>query len=62
MSKCYFCGDECFRETVLAMNNKALNQSELFRVSMCADCAEAVKGALILLERIIPKKEKKDDE
>lgn len=55
MNKCYFCDKEC-GATVLTVRDQTLNQSELFRANMCAECSEVVHSALILLRTIIKSK------
>lgn len=56
--KCYFCGGDCYSNTTVTINCANLNQSELFKVYVCGECAESVKSALILL-RAIRKEENK---
>lgn len=55
MDKCYFCGKEC-GATVLTVRDQTLNQAELFRANMCAECSEVVHSSLILLRTIIKSK------
>jgi hypothetical protein len=53
LPKCYFCGSDCYSNTTVTINCANLNQSELFKVYVCGECAESVKSALILLRTII---------
>lgn len=62
MNKCYFCGGECYSETVLTVNCKNFRQSELFRANMCASCSEAVRSSIILLKHITLKKKTLEEE
>lgn len=45
----------CHSENVLTINNRTYTNSELYRVSLCPDCAGLVENAIKLVIGLTPK-------
>lgn len=54
MSECYFCGG-CHSTVNIAVSNNEIVPSEMFRISVCKNCAEMVRSTLFLLRTFTPK-------
>ena len=55
---CDGCGCKCYSGCILTINNRTYTNSELYRVSLCPDCAELVENAIKLVVGLIPKQKR----